>query len=62
MSRDNCLFTSLPCLRLIRIRIKTPKIEAHKVTGTILLIKDEDMVMGVSSLLLSMKEGTCHPI
>ena len=32
--------------------MKIPKIEPHKVTGTILLIEDEEMVMGVSRLLL----------
>ena len=33
-------------------RMKTPKIEQHKGSGTILLIEDEEMVMGVSRLLL----------
>jgi len=32
--------------------MKTPKVEPHKVTGTILLMEDEEMVMGVSRLLL----------
>jgi two-component system cell cycle sensor histidine kinase/response regulator CckA len=34
-------------------RAKTPKIEPHKVTGTILLIEDEEMVMDVSRALLA---------
>ena len=33
-------------------RMKKPKMEAHKVTGTILLIEDEEMVISVSRLLL----------
>jgi two-component system cell cycle sensor histidine kinase/response regulator CckA len=33
-------------------RVKTPKIEPHKATGTILLIEDEEMVMDVSRALL----------
>jgi two-component system, cell cycle sensor histidine kinase and response regulator CckA len=34
-------------------RAKTPKIEPHKATGTILLIEDEEMVMDVSRALLA---------
>jgi two-component system cell cycle sensor histidine kinase/response regulator CckA len=34
-------------------RTKTPKIEPHKATGTILLIEDEEMVMDVSRALLA---------
>jgi two-component system cell cycle sensor histidine kinase/response regulator CckA len=34
-------------------KAKTPKIEPHKATGTILLIEDEEMVMDVSRALLA---------